>query len=214
MLSLLAASGVGDDDQMRGGITAALEAVRKHLGMEVAYVSEFIDGHSVFRNVDAPGFEGLIKVGASQSLDDVYCRHILEGRLPELMADTADYALARSVPITEAVPIGAHMSVPVRLPDGRTYGMFCCLSPRANKSLNPRDLQVMKVFADMAAHQISKDLEADRAIAEARADVERVIAGNRIAVLYQPIFGFEPFHIVGFEALCRFASEPYRSPDA
>jgi EAL domain-containing protein (putative c-di-GMP-specific phosphodiesterase class I) len=169
---------------------------------------------TVFRNVDAPGLEALIKVGDSRSLDDVYCRHILAGRLPELIADTADHPLALSMPITAAVPIGAHMSVPVRLPDGRAYGMFCCLSPRANGSLNQRDLQVMKVFADMAAHQIGRDLEADRAVAEARAEVERVIAGDRFSVLYQPIFDLEPLRVAGFEALCRFAPEPRRSPDA
>ena len=36
-----------------------------------------------------PGLEHRVTPGDSQSLDDVYCRHILEGRLPELMADTA-----------------------------------------------------------------------------------------------------------------------------
>lgn len=213
VLSVLAPSCPSDDKRTRGGITHALEAVRKHLGMEVAYVSEFVDGRSVFREVDAPGLEDMIKVGDSYSLDDVYCRHILEGRLPELMADTADYALAQSMPITRAVPIGAHVSVPVRLPDGRAYGMFCCLSPQANKSLNKRDLQVMRVFADVAAHQISRDLDAERAIMESRTDVDRIITGDRFTVLYQPIFGLEPFRIVGFEALCRFSAEPYRSPD-
>lgn len=213
MLDLLAASGIGTDDRAQGAITVALEAVRKHLGMEIAYVSEFIDGRSVFRKVDAPGLEALIKAGDSQSLDDVYCRHILEGRLPELMPDTAHYALAQSMPITHAVPIKAHMSVPIRLPDGRAYGMFCCLSPHANKSLNLRDLQVMKVFADMAAHQINRDLQADREVMQARADVDRIISRDQFTVLYQPIFSFEPFRVLGFEALCRFASEPYRSPD-
>ncbi len=214
MLSSLAALGNGNDDRKQDGIRVALEAVRKHLGMEIAYVSEFVEGRSVFREVDAPGLEHLIKAGDSRSLDDVYCRHILEGRLPELMADTADHALAQRIPITQAVPIGAHMSVPVRLPDGRAYGMFCCLSPHANRSLNPRDLQMMKVFADMAAHQISRSLEESRGIEEARADVERVVADGRFAVLYQPIFSVEASRAVGFEALCRFESEPYRSPDA
>lgn len=81
-------------------IALALAAVRKHLGMEVAYLSEFVDGRTVFREVDAPGLESLIKVGDSHSLDDVYCRHILEGRLPELIPDTADFALARSMPVS------------------------------------------------------------------------------------------------------------------
>jgi hypothetical protein len=30
----------------------------------------------------------LIKVGDTHALDDIYCNHILEGRLPELMPDT------------------------------------------------------------------------------------------------------------------------------
>jgi hypothetical protein len=71
-------------------VKRALEAVRSHLGMKVAYVSEFVEGRSVFREVDAPGCEALIKVGDSFSLQDVYCQHILEGRIPELMPDTAE----------------------------------------------------------------------------------------------------------------------------
>ncbi|HEV7268022.1 MAG TPA: EAL domain-containing protein [Falsiroseomonas sp.] len=199
--------------QPHGAIRMALEAVRKHLGMEVAYVSEFVDGRSVFREVDAPGLEALIKVGDSRSLDDVYCRHILAGRLPELIADTADYPLAVSMPITRAVPIGAHASVPIRLADGRPYGMFCCLSPDPNHSLNQRDLQVMKAFAEVAAHQIRRDVAAEQEVSQARAQIEQVIEQDLFTIAYQPIFSFEPFEVMGFEALSRFSPQPYRSPD-
>ena len=72
-------------------LTVALEAVRKHLGMEVAYISEFVGDEAVYRHVDAPGFSALIKPGDQRSLDDVYCRHILEGRLPQLMPNAADF---------------------------------------------------------------------------------------------------------------------------
>jgi hypothetical protein len=67
-------------------IKRALEAVRVHLGMEVAYVSEFVDERAVFREVDAPGLEAVIKVGDSLSLDDIYCRHILAGACPNSSA--------------------------------------------------------------------------------------------------------------------------------
>lgn len=196
-----------------GTIRQALEAVRTHLGMQVAYVSEFVGNDSVFREVDAPGLEALIAPGDSRSLDDVYCRHILAGRLPELIPDTADFALAQSLPITRAVPIGAHMSVPLRLPDGRTYGMFCCLSAQPDRSLTERDLQVMRVFADLAAHQIGHDLEAERAASATRRRVEKVIDEQLFHTVYQPIFTLDPLRIVGFEALCRFTAEPRRSPD-
>jgi len=194
-------------------IRQGLEAVRKHLGMEVAYVSEFVGNLSVLREVDAPGLEALIKPGDSRSLDDGYCRHILAGRLPELMADTADYPLAASMAITREVPIGAHMSVPIRLVDGQAYGMFCCLSPTPNATLNPRDLAVMRVFADMAAQDISREVEAERGRAVSRTATERLIADQQFRFLYQPIMAFAGCQVVGFEALCRFTPEPYRSPD-
>ena len=95
----------------------------------------------------------------SHSLDDVYCRHILEGRLPELIPDTSLEPLAKAMPITAAANIGCHISVPIRLPDGRPYGMFCCLGFEANPSLNARDLQTMRAFADLAAFEINRDLD-------------------------------------------------------
>jgi EAL domain-containing protein (putative c-di-GMP-specific phosphodiesterase class I) len=199
--------------QAKGAIRQALAAVRKHLGMEIAYVSEFAGGLSVFREVDAPGLEALIKPGDSRSLDDVYCPHILAGRLPELMPDTADFPLAWSLPITRAVPIGAHASVPLRLPDGRAYGMFCCLSPHANHSLNERDLQVLKAFAEVTAHQIGQGLEAEQAASRSRAEIRRVIDAGLFSIAYQPIYTLAPFRLVGFEALSRFSPEPYRTPD-
>lgn len=213
MLDLLATARAADETGTPRNMAVALAAVRKHLGMEVAYISEFVDDRAVFRSVDAPGLEDMIKVGDSHSLDDIYCRHILAGRLPELMADTADHALTQSIPITKAVPIGAHMSVPLRLPDGRAYGMFCCLSPHPNKSLNDRDLQIMRVFAEVAAHQINDELEAERALQSSRHSIEQVIEQQLFTVLYQPIFRFQPYELRGFETLCRFSAQPYRSPD-
>src|SRR5271154_2344916 len=71
-----------------------LQSIRAHLGMEVAYVSEFVGNRAVFREVDAPGLGHMIKVGDSQSLDDIYCRHILEGRLPQLISDTSTEPVA------------------------------------------------------------------------------------------------------------------------
>ena len=99
-------------------VRQSLQAIRNHLGMEVAYISEFVGDQAIFREVDAPGLEAMIKVGDARSLDDIYCRHILAGRLPELIPDTAAEPLAMALPITAALPIGKHASVPIRLSDG------------------------------------------------------------------------------------------------
>jgi EAL domain-containing protein (putative c-di-GMP-specific phosphodiesterase class I) len=191
----------------------ALQAVRRHLGMEVAYISKFVDERSVFEKVDAPGLEAMIKPGDSRALDEVYCRHILAGRIPQLMANTADHPFAAAMPITAAVPIGAHMSVPITLPGGRIYGMFCCLSPTPNASLNQRDLDVMRAFADMTALQISSRNQASEVDDAARQRIAHVLAEKPFSIAYQPIYRFRPRELVGYEALCRFTAEPYRTPD-
>lgn len=194
-------------------IARALQAVRVHLGLQVAYVSQFVGNDSVFRVVDAPGLEHLAKAGDVHSLDDVYCRHILAGRLPELIPDTAAEPIAMAMPITAAVPIGAHVSVPIRLSDGEIFGMFCCLGPFADPSLNPRDLGMMRAFADLAAFEIERGLTGTRQAAASRAQIKRVIAERELVIHYQPIVSLANGAAAGFEALARFSAQPVRAPD-
>ena len=195
-------------------VTRALQAIRAHLGMDVAYVSKFVGDQSVFREVDAPGLEAVIKPGDQRSLDDVYCRHILAGRLPELMPDTAAEPFAMAMPITQAESIGKHMSVPLRLPDGSVYGMFCCLGFQADNTLHERDLQMMRAFADIAAYEINRELLTTREAEEKQARIQTVIDDeSQISILFQPIFDIETRRPVGVESLSRFAAAPARTPD-
>ncbi len=46
--------------------------VRRHFGMDIAYLSEFVDGRAIFRAVDAPGLEDMIKPGDSQDLRGIH----------------------------------------------------------------------------------------------------------------------------------------------
>ncbi len=190
----------------------ALAAVRTHLGLQVAYISEFEGDDAVFRVVDAPGLEHLAKPGDRHSLDDVYCRHILAGRLPELIPDTAVEPIAMALPVTAAIPIGAHVSVPLRMPDGEVYGMFCCLGPASDPSLNARDLATMRTFAELAAFEIAEEREQRSARDGAIARIDAAIAAGRSCV-YQPIWNLTEQRPIGFEALARFAAEPVRTPD-
>lgn len=192
----------------------SLEAVRRHLGMDVAYFSEFVGENTVFREVDAPGLEALIKVGDSLPLEQVYCRHILAGRLPELIPDTGANPFAAALPITSQVPIGAHVSVPVRRADGEIYGMFCCLSATPQPALNDRDLHIVRAFAGMVADEMQREQAAQDALHQRMALVRQALQLGAFSIHLQPIcslLGGEP---LGYEALARFVVEPQRTPDA
>lgn len=194
-------------------IDSALETIRQHLGMPIAYLSEIVGGKSVFRNVSAPGFEHLIKPGDSRNLDEVYCQHILEGRLPQLIPNTANEPLAAAMPITAAVPIGSHVSLPIRLANGETFGMFCCLSPEPNATLNHRDLATMQMFADLVSKQVNLGFEARREARSKQARIKDALSSRAFSMVYQPIVDLGDMRPRGFESLCRFPVLPALTPD-
>jgi len=194
-------------------IANALAFVRSHLGMEVAYLSEFVGEDLVFRAVNAPGLEDMISVGNSMPLDDVYCRHILAGRLPELIPDTDRVPFTQKIPLTKNLPIRSHVSIPIRLSNDDVYGMFCCLSRKPRPSLNRRDLEVMRAFASLSADQVNARLSTDIALGAKRDAIETVLNTRAFDIALQPILRLQDQGTAGFEALCRFTPKPYRPPN-
>jgi EAL domain-containing protein (putative c-di-GMP-specific phosphodiesterase class I) len=220
MLDIMTSDGESLFDTMRfdteamssdAHIRKVLNIVRTHLDMDVGFVAEFVDGKRVFRHVD--GDQSPVAPGDSGLLEDSYCQRVVDGRLPELMTDACDNAEALTISATRELPVGAHMSVPLRLPDGRVFGTFCCFSFLANPSLNARDLRILRAFAAIVADLIHEELDAQRELKQKRERIEKVIANQAFHVRYQPIYRLNDETVAGFEALARFEAEPYRSPD-
>lgn len=192
-------------------IRKILKIVRTHLDMDVGFVSEFVDGKRVFRHVD--GDQPILKEGDGNPLEESYCQRVVDGRLPELMQDACANPEALSIAATRELPVGAHMSVPLRLPDGRVFGTFCCFSFLANQSLNGRDLRILRAFAAIVSDLIHEELELEREQQMKRERIEWTIAQTGFHVRYQPVYRLRDETIAGFECLARFEGEPYRSPD-
>jgi EAL domain-containing protein (putative c-di-GMP-specific phosphodiesterase class I) len=201
------------DSSTHDVLSESLRAIRLHLGMDVAFISEFSDDQRAFRYVDAAGPNAPIKAGDSGPVEEGYCQRVVDGRLPELIRDASRVPAALELPVTMALPVGAHLSVPIRLKDGRVYGTFCCFSSRPDESLSERDLAMMRVFADFAARQIEQKLVARKSFDEATDRIKSVLGSDGLSIVYQPIFHFGENKIIGFESLSRISATPYRSPD-
>ncbi|MGA9582659.1 MAG: EAL domain-containing protein, partial [Allosphingosinicella sp.] len=196
----------------RSSIDAILEAVRRHLGMEIAFTSRFIEDRREFTHISA-AIPVPSAPGDSEPLDQSYCWHILGGRLPELIREAAEIPFARTLPITMALPVGCHISVPLRLKDGSVYGSFCCLSRSADHSLTQRDLATVKAFADLAIDQIESEREAE-AVRRARVErIEQSLASRQPTIYLQPIHRLGDAEPVGAEALARFPDFETRPPN-
>jgi diguanylate cyclase (GGDEF)-like protein/PAS domain S-box-containing protein len=191
----------------------AVGVMREHLQMDVAFISEFTAGRRELRYVDSATGNPPLQVGASAPLEESYCIRVVDGRLPELIPDAFELPAALELPATTALPVRAHVSVPIRLQDGSIYGTFCCFSHTPDPSLNQRDLEMMKVFADLTARQIDKEKRTDEAYDEKRTRIQSLLSNDALTIVYQPICDVGQGRIVGFEALSRFAAEPKRTPD-
>ncbi len=121
-------------------ILSVLRAVRRHLGMDVGFVSEFVAGNRVFRFSDSEALHGPVAVGGHAPLEQSFCYYVAKGLMPGLMQDAAEDPVASQLPVTRDLPVGAHLSVPLRHADGEPYGTLCCFSFTPDRSLTTRDL--------------------------------------------------------------------------
>jgi HD-GYP domain-containing protein (c-di-GMP phosphodiesterase class II) len=90
-------------------------------------------------------------------LEGTYCELLLDGRLDNVVRDSSREAIVADLPITAEGGIGAYIGVPVMLSDGAVYGTFCCLSHEPMPELRDRDVQFLKVLAQLVAHQVEED---------------------------------------------------------
>jgi len=197
----------------RPALLRILHAIRLHLDMDVAFISEIANGRRWFRDVDAKDPHGPVQAGGSDPTEAGYCQRVIDGRLPELIPDACLNAEALTLAATRALPVGAHLSVPIQLADGRIYGTFCCFSHTPNTTLNHRDLAMMRVLAGMVAEQIQHDMDQREARRQIEQRIDDVVSKAALQMVYQPIVSLATGGVIGFESLARFTADPQRPPD-
>lgn len=205
-------AGLNDEASSDAVLGALLAAARKHLGLEAAFISEFTGGQRIIRYIKA-GSDIPMDAGYSDPLENTFCQRVVDGRLPELIRDAQDNPAALELEVTTALPVGAHLSTPVRLSDGSIYGTFCCFSRHGDPTLNERDLAVLHLFADVASHHLSRERARRHQRASVEQRVEDALTPGGMEMVYQPIVDCRDGLVIGVEALARFPSTPYRTPD-
>lgn len=199
-------------DSVTEDLQRVLSTLRRHLGMDVAFISEFAEGYRFLRHVDADDPRTALKPGDAHPLSETFCQRIVAGELPEIIPDTNANPTTRDLPITRALAISSYIGVPIRMPDGSVYGTFCCFDHQPGASLNRRDLSILHAFADFTGKLLAKERLGEKKRNELKKRVGDLIDETRLEMVYQPIYHIREQRIVGFEALARFRTEPYQAP--
>lgn len=194
-------------------ITRVLAEARDRLGMDVAFVSHFSDGQRVFRYLDGDVTSMGLEIGASDPLEASYCARIVAGEAPELMRDAQEEPSVADIPATRELGIGAHVSVPIVFSDGHLYGTFCCFSRSPDDSLDERDISMMRALATLVADQLEVEEMQQREQDRAAARVRSVLSDDGLRTVLQPVVSLSDRCVTFVEALSRFDTTPYRTPD-
>jgi EAL domain-containing protein (putative c-di-GMP-specific phosphodiesterase class I) len=180
--------------------------------MDVAFIAHFRQTDRVFEHVDADGI-APIQQGQAIPLEDGYCLKIVRGELPQLIPDTSAVPAALALPATRAIPIGAHLSVPIELSSGEIYGTLCCFSRVPNQTLGERDLRMMHALAEVVALRIDEELAVTRRKQQEAREILQVLELGAPRLVFQPIYSLVSDSISCVESLSRFDVEPRRPPD-
>lgn len=187
--------------------------MRKHLDMDVAFISEFTESERLLKIVDTKHINPIVEAGASDPLNESYCKRITDNELDNIINDTKSNQITRDMPVTKKLNIGSYLGVPITLSSGDIYGTFCCYKEQKDETLNKRDLSFLQLVSDLASEIIDKQLQEFHEIETTKAKIIDVITNNNVKMHYQPIYSLKTNSPVGYESLSRFNSEPYRPPN-
>lgn len=206
--ALLASGGESADflDQL-------VRAANEQLGMDLAYMVEFVEKNEVFRKLAGDkrsfGFEEEMAIPLAES----YCQRLVQGDLPSIVANTTDDQIVRDLPITKQADIGAYIGVPIRLRSGRVYGTLCGVSHAPEPTLRERDVRFLQVLANLAGNHLDATAEKAEFLRAKTERIKSVLEQELLTMVFQPIRDLDTGETSGLEALSRFELEPKRTPD-
>lgn len=156
---MLVATADGVDRHVEPWLQRLLGEIRRELGMDVVFVSEFRNGRRVFRHV-APEDGSIICAGASDPLEASWCARVADGRIPQFIEDARPLVAAGLLP-APGMTIATHVSVPIVLPDGRVYGTICCFSSRVQSEARDSSIELLRQAANLLAAAFSHTVAAE-----------------------------------------------------
>ena len=126
-----------------------LHSIMQMCQMRSACVAEIRDGIVSLIAASDNGGCGL-KTGLSLPLHETFCQYVDVDDGPLIVSDAANDTRVVDVVARRMLNIGAYVSVPLMLSDGRYYGTLCVLDPLP-RDIQPDHIALLRIFARQIA---------------------------------------------------------------
>lgn len=206
---LLASSSEEDGKNL---VQEILKSLRTEIGMDVAFIAEFCEGHRVFRYIDASADSPPVKPGDGDPIEHTYCQRVVNGQLPDIIFDVSSLPPHEQLAVAEDYKIRSYLCVPITFRDGRIYGSLGCIGHQPNWQINQQDIQLMSAMAEVYGEWFNAREKIQDRQHDMQAKVQAALSGQSLEVLYQPIFDITQDKVVGFESLARVHDKDGLSP--
>jgi diguanylate cyclase (GGDEF)-like protein len=104
--------------------------------------------------------------GDRHAWSDSFCQYATTGEAPQIAPDAMSVPQYAAAGVSQELPIGSYIGIPLRRADGELFGTICGLDP----SIKPAELESHAPLLDLLARLLGMILEADSArAAQARA---------------------------------------------
>lgn len=199
---------------MRLSVSRLLSMLRKYFDMETAFIGKFEGGYRTAIYVENAQGGGVPEEGTfCHPENETYCRKIADGELPSIISDTSRNPTTRAMPVTEELSIGSYVGVPLYLSNGELYGTLCCMKKTSDSALEQRDPSLLQFVAEVIADKIEDLEESQERFRQVNQRIADVVQNQKMQMHFQPIWSLRREIIAGYEALARFNTDPYRTPD-
>jgi EAL domain-containing protein (putative c-di-GMP-specific phosphodiesterase class I) len=193
-------------------VKRTLATAREHLDMDVGFVVEFVEGRDVVQAIDGDGDSfGLERIEGIPLVAE-YCRRLVDGRLPNIVADAGADPEVEALEVTGSAGVGSFLGVPISFSDGRLFGVLACMSHAPDPALADSDVGLMQVLGRLIGDELERQhISADKERLELER-IRRALEEDSVSMVFQPIVNLQDGATVGVEALARFGGEPEHSP--
>lgn len=187
-------------------IQGLLARMRRHVGLDVCFVGEMVDGKRIFRFIEGASEWFGIGLGDADPSDESFCQRMLDGGIPHLIRDARLDPNTCGLPATKHRGVGSYLGVPIILPSGRIYGTLCAIGHDPHHELDERDVAFVEFIAELIAEQLATRMNLEPF--DPLGVSARIADEQGLAIVFQPVMDLRSGSIVGYEALSRFPGTP------